>query len=548
MTEDENDRGGDVNDDMTEAENDRGGDVNDDMTEDENDRESDVNDDMTEDENDRGGDLTDEEIEREDDENYVPETEDESETEDYEDYVAETDNETEENSNGLPQFLQYLSKEIEEAPRASDTQDAESGTEKPYQRKIKEEQVVRDTNYKNIYIKKYVKSTDGKAGVKKGDRPYDTVHACCFCKKLFTHIQDHIERKHFDMPEVKEIINLKKRMANTNEKDRLRKEIKRCQDCLRYSGDHLHNLAVKATKEGELLVQRKSCQGEIFNVDEYGPCPECRQWIKLECSVRIHQKNCPKTVGNQNRFSKNALVWQARQLMGSLAGAGSKMLKKEVCSKMRKDDVSTCAQNDHLICNLGDVWLSKSIGHELRRGRDSSFHMRLAAKLLLACRKKLNKPSLDMNELLTMKYFDNIVEVTLEMCGINEHDELLHPSTANKIGFDLGRLIGLKYGYCLRQNDIVGKEESDGFLKLMKIDWSTKVTTHASVLLRQRHFDNRRQLPHPDDIEKVATKLSEKLSNYDYKNKSEYVEVARTALLRLMVYNRRRSGEIEELT
>lgn len=93
---------------------------------------------------------------------------------------------------------------------------------------------------------------------------------------------------------------------------------------------------------------------------------------------------------------------------------------------MRKDEVSTCAQNDHLICNLGDVWVSKSIGHDIRRGKDSLFHMRLAAKLLLKCRKKLNKLSLDMNELLTMKYFDTIVEVTLELCGTNEHDELLH--------------------------------------------------------------------------------------------------------------------------
>lgn len=152
-----------------------------------------------------------------------------------------------------------------------------------------------------------------------------------------------------------------------------------------------------------------------------------------------------------------------------------------------------------------------------------------------------------MDELLTMKFFDTIIEATLELCGKNEHDELVHPSTANKIGFDLGRLIGLKYGYCLRQNNPVGKEEADEFLKLMKIDWSTKVTTHASVLLRQRHFDNRRQLPHPKDIEVVATKLSEKLSSFDYKNKSMFVEIARTTLLRLMVYNRRRSGEIEEL-
>lgn len=470
------------------------------------------------------------------DDDYVPETDDDAE-----------DDDVREESNGLPNFLQFLSEEIKDTPRVSERNQAESGTQKPYQRKVKEDQIVRDNKYNKIYIKKFVKSKDGKSGLKTDDRPYDTVHACYFCKKLFTHIQDHIEKKHAEMPQVQEIAKLKKKMAITVDKARLKKEIKRCQDCLRFSGDHIHNLLVKASEEGELLIQRKSCSKEDFNVDDYGPCPECKQWIKLESSVRIHQKNCPKTVESPKHFGKNALVWQAKHIMGVVERAGSKMLHKEVLSKMRKDEISTCAQEDHLICNLGDVWLSKSIGHELRRGRDSSFHMRLAAKLLLECRTKLNKPSLDMEGLLTMKYFDTIIEVTLQLCGKNEHDELLHPSTANKIGFDLGRLIGLKYGYCLRQNDSVGKEEADGFLKLMKIDWSTKVTTHASVLLRQRHFDNRRQLPHPNDIEVVATKLSERLASYDYQNKTLYAQVARTALLRLMVYNRRRSGEIEEL-
>ena len=498
------------------------------------------------------------------DKDYVPDTDDEKESEGnitddevyipeskrVDDYVSETEDEIDnvsDDSNSLPNFLQFIRQEIEDTPRVVGTNQPESEVEKPYQRKLREDQIVRDSKYKNIYIKRYVKSKDGRSGLKSDERPYDTVHACCFCRQLFTHIQDHIEKKHADRSEVKEITELKKKLKLDNDQEQFKKEIKRRQDCLRYSGDHIHNQAVLHSKEGELLIQRKSCTKEDFHVDEYGPCPECQQWIKLESSVKIHQKICPKTAVKQNFFGKKALVWQAKHLIGKVEGSGSNMLRKDVIPKMRKDEISICAQNDHLICNLGDVWLSKSIGHELRKGKDSSFHMRLAAKLLMECRKKLNNSNLDMNDLLTMKNFDTIIEVTLQLCGKNEHDELLHPSTANKIGFDLGRLVGLKYGYCLRQKDTVGKEEADGFLKLMKIDWATKVTTHAGVLLRQRHFENRRRLPHPKDIEIVAKRLSEKLADYNYEQKTMYVQVARTTLLRLMVYNRRRSGEIEEL-
>jgi hypothetical protein len=173
---------------------------------------------------------------------------------------------------------------------------------------------------------------------------------------------------------------------------------------------------------------------------------------------------------------------QAKQLIGTCNA--SEMLRKEVLSKMRNDDVGKCAQEDALIRMLGDVWLSKSYGHRLRRGKDSSFHMRLAAKLLLESRKQLAKPDLCMAELLVMKNFDVIMDITLNLCGKDEHSELLHPSTANKIGFDLARLIALKYGNCLKNHDNTGKEEADGLLKLIKLHWSTKVSTRANCLLR----------------------------------------------------------------
>ena len=472
------------------------------------------------------------------------------------DYVPDSSEEDLKNSD-LPDFFKFIQEEMTSIPETEQssyvvieheepkTINCLNAVKQPDQRRVKEDEMIRDGKYKNIYIKRYVKSNDGKLGLKKDNRPYDTVHACNFCQKLFTHIQDHIEKRHHDMVEVKEILKLRKQMADAEVKGPLKKEIKKLQNCIRFSGDHIHNQLVKDCKQGELLIQRKSCAKEKFNFEDYGPCIDCLQWIKLESSASIHQRNCPKTIGDFRK--KRNLILGAKELIGAIEPSGSEMLQKEVFLKMRNDDVSRCAQKDNLICQLGDVWLSKSIGHKLRRGRDSSFHMRLAAKLLLACRERLHMQSIDMFNLLIMKNFDIIVEETLKLCGLNEHEELAHPSTANKLGFDIARLVSLKYGLCLRNKDSDGKEEADGFLKLMKIDWSTKVTKRVGDLLRERHFENRRQLPHPKDIETIAEKLSSTLTAYDFKNKTQYTTVAKTALLRLMVYNRRRSGEIEEL-
>lgn len=62
--------------------------------------------------------------------------------------------------------------------------------------------------------------------------------------------------------------------------------------------------------------------------------------------------------------------------------------------------------------------------------------MRLAARLLLECRKRLKNHSLNMHDLLTIKNFDLVAAVTLYLCGKNEEDELKSPSVATKLLFD----------------------------------------------------------------------------------------------------------------
>jgi hypothetical protein len=159
---------------------------------------------------------------------YVPEADDNSDSE--KEYVSDSEN-SDDASDGteLPTFINFINQEIE----TNNQTDQLSDPNKPCQRKVKESEIVRDGKYNGIYIKKYIKSNEGKAGAKKDDRPYDTVHACLFCQGLYSHIQDHIERKHKDKEEVKDMMKLKKEMASTEDKGPFKKEIKRLQDCIR---------------------------------------------------------------------------------------------------------------------------------------------------------------------------------------------------------------------------------------------------------------------------------------------------------------------------
>ncbi|XP_033728854.1 uncharacterized protein LOC117317995 [Pecten maximus] len=120
---------------------------------------------------------------------------------------------------------------------------------------------------------------------------------------------------------------------------------------------------------------------------------------------------------------------------------------------MTRDDVTECAQNDKLIVALGEIWLMKNVGNRLRRRNITSFRMRLAGRLLLLIRDKLQLKESTMSSVLIPKNFDLIVESTLDVCKENQEKELQNPSSAIKLGYGLSRLASLKLGFSIKASD-----------------------------------------------------------------------------------------------
>ena len=427
-----------------------------------------------------------------------------------------------------------------------------SKSEIPCQRSVPEKDKLRDEKYPGIYIKRYNSSNEGKKGIKKDDRPYDTVHACKFCSGLFTHIQDHVENKHKKEPQVLKIAELKEKVKNLHDHNQ-QKLIKQYQCLLRYEGDHLHNIKVLRNKDGELLVQRKACGKETFVHHNYGPCPKCFVWLHLEHSLQAHRKNCNGLedtgiiVFGQEKKGLNMAVSKAIIGEGLEIDKSCPLVGKYVMPIIRNDDVGKLAKEDRLIIELGEIWMVKSYGNKLARNKTSSFRMRLCARLLAAVRGFTKVPNLSVRDILCPEYFDDIVKVTLNLCEKDDQEKLKHPSIALKIGYDLGRLAGLKLCTCIKEQDKEGESSTKQFLKLLKLQWSAKVSKFAHLSVSEKHFDNHRELPHPKDIATIAERLVGLAKELKLSEAGQYHEVVQVALPRLMVYNRRRSGEIEAL-
>ncbi|XP_062610759.1 uncharacterized protein LOC134272385 isoform X2 [Saccostrea cucullata] len=417
----------------------------------------------------------------------------------------------------------------------------------PFKRNILPNKCISDVTNTKIYSKKYeLNSHNSKHG-----RLYDTVHACLFCYKLMTNIQTHLQHKHRNEEEVKEILDLKEQIDKVKENDEyrsnLKKRLKNLQTLIRNKGNNNHNQRVLAAEEGEILLTRRRKSNQ-FNVKDYGPCPNCQEWIVLE-NITKHMVACPI---QENIDSKGAAIIQSKIMAGKISSSASTKLKTEVFPSMIRDKTTEIAQGDHLITVLGNIWLMKNAGNKLRRKNFTSFRMRLAAKLLSLLREDSQIPSASMHYFIAPEQFDRVVSCAVKACEEDENADLKNPSTAIKLGYDLSRLANAKLGIGIKEGNDKAKTEASEFLQLLRMEWSVKVTKLARITLDVRHFNKRKELPDPSDIAKIAAYLVREIKNLDLtpNNSNEIVfrEAVVLAEARLLLYNRRRPGELESLS
>jgi hypothetical protein len=422
----------------------------------------------------------------------------------------------------------------------------------PQKRKTKltDEDCDFDGNNSKIFVKRYQKGSNENS---KTGRTYDLVHCCFFCHGLFTNIQTHIENKHCHKKEVQDIKILKQKKENcitSEEKADVMKEYRRKVSILRNKGDNWHNMAVLQKGEGEILLSRRT--KNKFHLEHYGPCPECLEWIHLESSVSKHKSACPVFGSGSDLKNKGSFIIQAKVISGKILPEASKMLQKEVLPTMRRDSITNSVLEDQIILMLGDIWLSKNIDNKRKRKHYASYHMRLAGRLLVLLQ-EMNNLSLPMSDFLVPKYFDSFVCCTLKACDAmykdTEDSDLDHPSTALKIGFDLCRMASVKLGNSIKSGDEQGRVDATDFLNLMKLEWSVKVTKIAKAMLNERQFNVHKSLPDPEDIATLAKHISSELNAFDLEemNPENYRKAIILAESRLVLYNRRRPGELEAL-
>ena len=148
---------------------------------------------------------------------------------------------------------------------------------------------------------------------------------------------------------------------------------------------------------------------------------------------------------------------------------------------------------------------------------------------------------------LKPELFDEVLKAALMISqqDCDDDEDLAAPSNLIKLRYDMQRLCGIKLGQALKNNNEKEITEADRFLKLISLQWDTKI---ARVVLENRKFNAAKPLPTAGDIQKMAAFLNEQLAKAEEpENYSEYRRLVLLILAKVITYNRRRCGEMQAI-
>ena len=104
-----------------------------------------------------------------------------------------------------------------------------------------------------------------------------------------------------------------------------------------------------------------------MNLSEYGPCPGCMEWLKLNLLPQYALKCTGLGSDEPYKRTKGVLNSKSNILSSSTTNVASKVLLEEVYPIMKQDKIREIVWNDPLIVALGNEWIKRNVGNKLMR-------------------------------------------------------------------------------------------------------------------------------------------------------------------------------------
>uniref|UniRef100_A0A8D8VWG1 Uncharacterized protein n=2 Tax=Cacopsylla melanoneura TaxID=428564 RepID=A0A8D8VWG1_9HEMI len=343
---------------------------------------------------------------------------------------------------------------------------------------------------------------------------------CKICKKLVSQLPRHLTTHKETDPEMRklEFLSPKRRTMFLS---KIRKE-----------GAYLLNTSSAST---DVITSRPSVTKKK---EEYEFCPNCKF---MYLNLKKHLTRCKgigskKTVDMKPGYETDDMI-----------------LIEEVLNNMKNDHIFELIAKDRLILEYGSRLLAKN-----RKEKNIFYHvatkMREVGRLVDQLRSQTQGSIKQLEQCLEPASFPKVVQAIKVICGFDPVKNTYEiPSLPTKIGFALKECTNILQVEAAIEENKEYMEQLQYFQILYEKDYSHQINNHARQTLRENKWNKKCTLPEASDIARLVTYLETNeakcIARLDTQFDADaYQELSTLFLVHLIVFNRKRAGEVSKVT
>ena len=212
--------------------------------------------------------------------------------------------------------------------------------------------------------------------------------------------------------------------------------------------------------------------------------------------------------------------------------------------------VTRVVKSDPTILALGEQLTLK---HAHDKGRYAFIHNQLLerGRLVRELRKDTEHVISDLASCINPIHFDRILVATRELCGfIPGTNTYATPSLALKVGHGLKKCAYILKGRAIAACDELLITQVSRYLELNDMQWTGMISFNA---LRMEKKNTITMIPLSEDVKRLVDHLKDAINSSkaeleeEATNKSAFSSLQQSLLSLLVVFNRRRCGEVSKM-
>lgn len=366
------------------------------------------------------------------------------------------------------------------------------------------------------------------SSTKANSRKNSVKNYCYVCQKPQSKLARHLET-HKTEAEISQVLSYPKRSA----------ERRLLLEKLRNRGNHEHNLKVMKSGEGQVKLKRSSQQST-----QHQHCVFCKGMFSRKELWR-HNRRCPFKPKHAMEQGVLSLATTAQSVFSEHISAGVWKL----LNPMRQDAVSSVVRNDFGILQLAQSFYNKH-GHDQTKYEYIRQKLREVARVVLSLRED---GIYSTEDAVKPESFQKVAKAVKSVSGFDEEtNSYKTPSLALKIGHSLLKVSEIIHCRALMANNKELMKSTSAFKSLYKSKWCELVSHSALSTQSENKYNKPLTLPFTEDVKKLHSCL-ENSSQIAFQRLSEkpspqsYADLAKATLAQIIVFNRRRSGEVSKM-